>query len=114
MHAITRNNGIKVDVIKSGIVKYNVCDKPAQGKVLNKQYLIHWQNAKRLNLDFPLMRPEERYLGIAVVFHSYKISIQENSEFIIETLCDGHAIIKLIGRIRRARETPRKRNSVER
>jgi hypothetical protein len=67
MHAITRNDGIEVDVIKSGIVKYNVCDKPARGKVLNKQYLIHWQNAKRLNLDFPLMRSEERYLGIAVV-----------------------------------------------
>jgi hypothetical protein len=32
MHAIARNDGIEVDIIKSGIVKYNVCDKPPKAK----------------------------------------------------------------------------------
>jgi hypothetical protein len=57
MQAIARNAGIKVDEIKFGIVKYNLCDKPAHGKVLNERYWIHWQNAKHPNLDFTLMRP---------------------------------------------------------
>jgi hypothetical protein len=78
MHAITRNTGINLDAANSGIelVKLN----PARGELLNIKKLILWQNAKRLDLDFTLMRPEENYGGKArVAFHSDKISIQENS-----------------------------------
>jgi len=78
MHAITRNAGINLDATNSGIelVKLN----PARGELLNIKKLIHWQNAKRLDLDFTLMRPEENYGGKArVAFHSDQISIQENS-----------------------------------